>query len=411
MTDPRARRARTRVSALLAMIIVAAACSGAMSSSPTPPTVTESSAARSASPSPTGRPTGPTPIPPSPTTPALTPAMSPPALSVATGLAWSALPLPNEDHLRGIPEGVVAVDSGFAVVGRLAGQSAWTWHRWLSRDGTSWERTPIPTFDDAQRRFTNWYLAGVVMWGDTYVAVATEEQRDHIQFWTSSDGIDWQQVPDRGDFVFHKPSDGDSFGPGAIFACCGSVTDLRVEDGVIVVEGGPFCDSGEGRPGCEERRAVARWTSADAIHWERTIVKPTYTWTSRNAPLTTSNGLIRLWNDGESPVAGIEASADGAHWQVSWRTSGYLRVLRRFSGGYLSVGYDGPSYLAASSEDGVEWVRSSGWPDMDGQMLDLVESEGRVVAIGLNGTEPSDFDGGEPILPYVWLNPPLPEAP
>jgi hypothetical protein len=85
-------------------------------------------------------------------------------------------------------------------------------------------------------------------------------------------------------------------------------------------------------------------------------------------------------------------SSDGTSWTEvplpeGWESAGISRVMP-FSGGLLALGRDTGDIetdLAAAwiSTDGTDWRRVEGGPDMQGQLLDAVETDdGRLIAVG-----------------------------
>ena len=346
----------------------------------------------SASPFPT---TAPTPPPAPGKTPGVYPTDTP---GGPQGLEWTAIPLaaePSDSYT------LVANDaSGVIVIGRIGNH----FQRWFSTDGLTWDMAPIPPFDRASHKYMYWGLLQVVHLHDQFIGVATAEKPDHIQFWTSADGTDWTQVPDNSDFAFAKASELSQFEPGVIAGCCGEVTDIRIDGNVLVVDGSPPradpCDICSFDP----RTAVVRWTSSDGLHWDRAVVRPEYADTGREIPIETATGFIRIWRSQDEEHVGIEASIDRQSWAVVWQTTGYLRALHAFSGGYLAVGgtsYSDPQIIAAYSVDGTQWTQTAGLPDMQGALFDFVEFHGRLVAIGHK-----ELFADNPVYPpYVWVSP------
>jgi hypothetical protein len=149
---------------------------------------------------------------------------------------------------------------------------------------------------------------------------------------------------------------------------------------------------------------------------ETPIAVPQVSWHPGNVPTAENNssiigivpkpggGYVAVGYDG---VFGSIAwtSPDGVSWTEvprpeGWESAGISRVMP-FSGGLLAVGRDTGDIetdLAAAwiSTDGTDWRRVEGGPDMQGQILDAVETDdGRLIGVG--GVPGADAAG-------IWIS-------
>ena len=167
-------------------------------------------------------------------------------------------------------------------------------------------------------------------------------------------------------------------------------------DVLDVVAGGPgyaaigFLDTAGGPH-------AAAWASIDGRRWTLAAGFPTSEHSVVRSVASGSNGLVAVGVDGRD--AASWRSTDGLTWQRSPSAASLSgpRPLEFLSvsstpGGYVAVGYEGPSVGVARpafwfSPDGVRWERGSTPREVEAGRVEAVAAAGElIVAVGTAGT-------------------------
>jgi hypothetical protein len=225
----RAGRAARAAALAVGLSLIAAACTGPLTSSETAPGASPSATneARSAVPSPS-------------TGPRATPAPSP--IPSWTTIAWTEADRgPFSGRGNQYVFGGVVWSGGFVLVGEEAPLPTGTVDGvvWTSPDGRHWQR-----ISNADRTFGGAEIRSVAARGSTLVAVGVSRVNDQAQTltppiglaWTSPDGTHWQRVPDGAQVLGRLVLAGIASGPGGFVAYGHDLTGAQVvlysKDGV-----------------------------------------------------------------------------------------------------------------------------------------------------------------------------------
>jgi hypothetical protein len=261
---------------------------------------------------------------------------------------------------------------------------------WLSADGREWTLAADASWPGGD-------IDVVGTWRGEFLAAGhVGEERASAAFWTSADGRQWQRLPDRPVLEFFS---GATVGRDIVG---GGIAAIRVEGDELIATGWLYC-------ACERelREGAVEWRTTDGEHWQRSDGPAPEGW---QQPVAGGPGWLRISVDG----AAIESSSDGISWQPAWTApvsadgdapSVQLFALGPRPAGFLAVGAivasGRSSPLAISSDDGLAWTRSAGWPaidELEGTMLGFAAAPGGVVAVG---------PVGDPAQPYAWLHEPV----
>jgi hypothetical protein len=377
-TSPRRMAARARYAWLIVSVAVLG-CTTAVESTPTPDPLPTSGSLTPAptitlTPTPPGSPTPPA----TPTGPATSPTPWPPAE------AWQRLTdFPAEDAIE-VTSATATADGGFVAVGFRAtpGESFFGRREgvvWRSADGLAWVRDVPAAFDRAT-------LEQVVSLGSDVFAFGVVSSCPLVFFdpctddadagntvWRSSDGVEWQELPQWASLV------------------------EAVIDGVTVADGRLIAYGATG-----DDLTPALWTSADGETW------------SEQGQLGDLNpisafgagpGVVALgtrYNQGTEELEAVAVfSPDGSTFEPASVPAGISAAIEDVTygaAGWVAVGYgdglSGPGITPVTliSADGREWRAVDAQPELAGVGFHrVVTVPGGYLAIGFD-LQPPDFD-------------------
>ena len=223
-----------------------------------------------------------------------------PAPNVAAGLTWQAVAITGSSNLE--IETVAGLSDGYLAVAQVNGDPTRV-NFWRSSDGMSWHELPTsPAFSEQQG---GWYdsIASVVEPSSGHlVAVGSANNGDASAFnavaWTSSDnGLTWQRAT-------------------VVGAADAAMSDVAATSNGFVavgVDGHP--SGGTQMIGI---RGAAVWTSPDGTHWARTPTQPAFAGAQMDHVTAADSVVIATGLDvptGSGSVAPpIWRSADGLTW-------------------------------------------------------------------------------------------------
>jgi Putative zinc-finger len=270
------------------------------------------------------------------------------------GSSWASVPATAFWGARvtgaiGTPDGFVAV--GFAVGPDGASRAV----SWVSRDGTSWIRSP-----DSQP-LSGAAMTDVVTAGGGLLAVGLRDQPESAAIWTSTDGLHWQSAPQptgadgaRVNSVTEGPRGLVAVGQDAAGAAVWTSTDGRtftrqtlpvaLSQGtrlMAITSGGPGYVAVGSTVDASQQQGGALWTSSDGRGWT-SVADPTDVQGVDLVSVAAGGG--RLIAVGAAPAGAVAfSSTDGLIWQA-------LPAGPGFSGAVLrSVVLDGPDLLIVGS--------------------------------------------------------------
>jgi hypothetical protein len=306
------------------------------------------------------------------TTPTATSAPSPAATA-------SASPSPVPSPLAGarwsrVPDQAAFADAGMAAVAAsperyvAVGWTGKDWGAngvaWISADGRSWQRTPIPS---AAPRGIVYDRLGFVAWG-----FDTSAPTSRAAIWMSPDGVTWQRASDIPSFAWAE------------------IAGIARLGEQLVAVGSNYRDG----------PSFLAWTSDDGQAWRPVSGTEGFSATP-NALAGTGAALVAPAGDRT-----VLRSTDGQQWEVvaSPNLRGFMEDVAGSDGGFVGVG-TGPSTGGAgsppapatawTSTDGRTWLQSDLRPSALG-WLHLVAAHGsEYVALG---------EGDGPTLAYRWAD-------
>ncbi len=390
---------------LLSIALVAVACETSRPVSPSPmpsvavvPTPTATSTVE---PTPTIAPTSaasPTPT----VSPASTANPSPsPRPSALAGARWSRVTNPVAFANAGMSS-VAASSERYVAVGWAGRDTGAHGVAWISADGRSWRRVPVPSAQNARLRGVIHDRLGFVAWGDA----SPPESRAAI--WTSPDGMTWQRAPDIPSFALAEiagiarlgaqlvavggSNDGPSFlawtsGDGQTW---GPVSGT---DSIKVVAGGPAATA-TALVAPAGTRTVVR--STDGQDWKVVTSSALRGWME---DIASSGG--RFVGVGASPALGEAGSppsparawisTDGRTWRqavLQPSVRGWLHLVAAHGREYVALGAGWGPTFAYRSTDGRTWTKMSTAPDTTREGRVATECTGgpcsyRTVILGL----------------------------
>lgn len=276
---------------------------------------------------------------------------------------------------------VVGVDGTVVAVGRL-GQSPVAW---TSSDGVAWTQHAVPLLAGSviAERMTTIVAseAGYVAGG----SAGPELFDRHARFWTSSDGIGWQSVPD----------------DLAAFANAEVRAVTTVDDGYVAV----------GVVGsAQEPTGAVAWTSPDGSTWTR-IDDPAFVGGKAVALVRAPfGGLVAVGSDLDRREAVAWTSPDGRHWtkapsEPSRLQEGFVWMTDIAAIGDTVIGvgdYQGLQRGTATSwvsGDGRRWQRARTAPAQEqGEFYAITPGGPGAIAVG-------SFGAPDSYVPTVWLSP------
>lgn len=283
--------------------------------------------------------------PPSPTTHAATATASPDPAATPGPPSWPVglLPQPAASYGGAWPQGAAVGGPGFVAVGSMTPCCAdvtpestpWMSVVWTSTDGKQWDLVPdLETFGRSGLRGIAGDGAGAMLAIGYEVQPAPAGEGDLVQrigrAWRSTDGIDWMAV-DAPDGEFH---------------------DVAYADGTWTIAG-----TTEGQP--------AVWTSSDPA---------TGAWSTEALPGPGVARAVAIASDGVRVVAGCRGAdacdpavwvAGRDAWQLVTGWTGLVHDVVADGDRFLAVGLDADGAGARSwtSTDGVTWQAGEVLPD------------------------------------------------
>jgi hypothetical protein len=275
---------------------------------------------------------------------------------------------------------------------------------WLSTSGMDWRLVESSlTWANGVEQLATWRGQFVV------AGVDAEGPNPHATLWQSADGATWQPLPDSPSLAFFEGWPPDAAMWESILGLTAEETDLVVT-GLVVKSTKHF----------RSAVAVVEWRSSDGVSWTRRQLPLDIleSWYSYSDPIAIGDNWVRYEPRGTE----IEVSSDKRSWRRAWPPE-YLPNLQVTSvaetkwglvavGGSLVVGEGGSANfveaVALNSTDGMNWVESSGWPDLDiGLLMDVTSSDSAIVAVGAGAKGLSDVDeAGNPQKAFVWVSRP-----
>ncbi len=369
------------VASLLSIALMAVACDTAR---PVSPTVASSIAAvATATPAaslatPTASPiatVAPSPL--STASPAGTarPAASPTPTSLAKA-RWSRVR--NQATFANAGMSAVAADAEvYVAVGWTGKESSRPGAAWISADGRSWRRVPVPSAQNAALRGVIHDRLGFIAWGDD----SPPESRAAI--WTSPDGMTWQRALDIPSFALVEIAGiarlgallvavgGSSEGPSLLAWTSEDGQAWRPvsgTDSIKVVAGGPAA-TGKVLVAPAGDRTVVR--STDGQHWTVVTSSALHGWMEDVAALGgrfVGVGASPALGEAGSPPSPARAwtSPDGRTWRQSVlrpSSNGWLHLVAAHGREYVALGEGfGPTF-AYRSAGGRTWTKMSSAPD------------------------------------------------
>jgi hypothetical protein len=296
------------------------------------------------------------------------------------GSAWSLHSIDNADFSFAV---AVASRSAGSIV--AVGRSGSLPVAWTSADGVGWQRQSVPTLGTsgvAERMTT------VVASAAGYVAggSAGPELADrHARFWTSTDGVTWQAVPD--DPVAFANAEVRSIG--------------RFSDGFVAV----------GVVGSvQQPTGAVAWISPDGRRWTR-VDDPSFVGGIASAVTAApSGGVVAVGSDLGRHEAVAWTSRDGRHWQrvpsepsrqypeFIWMTDVTVVGRELVAVGEVQ-GLQRGTATSWVSRDGISWEQGRPAPVQEGaEFYAVIAGPPGAMAVGAFGVPDS-------YVPEVWLSP------
>ncbi len=304
----------------------------------------------------------------------------PAAWTSSDGLSWSIHAMDTTDFT--FPVSLAAgADGQVVAVGRSREKPV----AWTSSDGVDWERHAVQTLGtDVSERMTT-----VVARTSGFIAggsMGPELLDRHARFWTSTDGVAWQPVPD----------DPSAFADSEVRA----ITAFDSGFVAVGVVGSAQHPSG----------AVA-WTSADGTHWSRIDEAAFADGIASAVVVAPFGGLVAVGSDVERREALAWTSPDGRHWTKApsepsrTHAGGYVWMtdVTAIDGAVLAVGdYQGLQRGTATawvSRDGGHWERARSAPVQEqGEFYAVVPGGPGAIVVG-------SFGAPDSYVPTIWVSP------
>ena len=260
---------------------------------------------------------------------------------------------------------------------------------WTSTDGVDWQRERVPRLEDSEAGDVAERMTTVVAGERGFVAggsVGPELFDRHARFWTSTDGADWQSVPD----------DEAAFENAEVRAV------TRFDDGYVAV----------GVVGTAQAPTDAvAWTSPDGATWTR-IDDPAFAGgvavAVSQAPF---GGLVAVGSDVGRHEAVAWTSPDGRTW-----TRAPTEASRQHSGGFIwmtDVVAIGDAVIGVGDYQGLQRGTATSWVSRDGRTWVQarsapVQEQGEFYAITAGGPGAivvGSFGAPDSYVPTIWLSP------
>ena len=245
----------------------------------------------------------------------------------ADGRSWQRTSIPSAENAA--PRGIVHDRLGFVAWGLDTSAPNSRAAIWVSPDGTAWQRAAdIPSFASAE-------IAGMARMGEHLVAVGSNSEGPSFLAWTSEDGLAWQPV---------SSTESISATPGPLGAT-GTALVAPCGDGTV-------CRSGDGQ------------------QWE--VVPSPVLRGFMECIVGSGSRFVGVGEDpsvggaGTSPPASAWSSTDGRTWlQSTLRPAvlGRLRLVAAHGSEYVALGEGFGATFAYRSTDGETWSRMSTGPD------------------------------------------------
>lgn len=309
------------------------------------------------------------------------PDWQPVAWTSADGDTWSIHTIEATDFT--FPVALTAGPDGTIVA---VGRSGTAPAAWTTSDGVAWQRHPVPVSGDggvAER------MTAVAAGPEGFVAggSAGPELLDrHARFWTSTDGITWEPVPD----------DPVAFANAEVRA-------------ITPFEGGFIAVGVVGT--VQDHTGAVAWTSPDGVSWMRVDDPDFVDGEAVAVALAPFGGLVAVGSEVDRGSAAAWTSPDGREWARApsepsrEHSGGYAWMTDVVAIGDLVIGVGDIQGLQRGtamswiSRDGLTWERSRRSP---------VQEQGEFYAIAPGGPGAvvvGSFGAPDSYVPVVWVTP------